>query len=229
MYLAPLARKGNQAGQFASHQVIPPPMLGLNTKDSLLALKAGHAVILDNWWAAGSELSTRRGCEATHLLGAIVASTLAVYHGESSDGLFLFSNLGAHDVSVPAAYTSPTGDFHGPASVINFATSAGRFLLCVNGVDSMHVFDGTDWEAITDITTPAITGIDTDDLDLIAVHQRRVWFGLKNSLDAYFLPPDVFAGAASLFALGSIFTRGGKLAAIFNWSVDSGDGPGGGR
>jgi hypothetical protein len=222
MYLQPISRRGSHNGQSAQADTLPPPVLGLNTKDALPFLKPGHAVVLDNWWTAGNELQTRRGAQA---LANFAGGSLHVYHGAVGQEL-LVAHGGAIGVYNSALNTIErvTTNFTGPATSQNFATAAGQFLIAVNGIQDLHVFDGTTWQALDDTSTPAFTGVATSLLEKVAVHQRRLWFLEKNSLNAWYLPPDVFAGAAQKFSLGSIFTRGGKLVNVFTWSVDGGAG-----
>ncbi|MGB1215041.1 MAG: hypothetical protein ACPG4X_16865 [Pikeienuella sp.] len=69
-----------------------------------------------------------------------------------------------------------------------------------------------------------ITGVDTDALSVIWMHQERIWFVEKNTLNAWYLPVDSIGGAANRLVLGSVFKKGGSLVFGATWSLDSGSG-----
>jgi hypothetical protein len=103
----------------------------------------------------------------------------------------------------------------------NFATSGGNFLFIVNGSDAPRYFDGSSW------TTPTITGtgITASDFVTVTPHKFRLWFAIKDSTDAAYLPTSSIAGTAVKFPLGPLFSKGGYLAATETWSADGGAGP----
>lgn len=122
-------------------------------------------------------------------------------------------------LSIPAG---PDVDLlaNGNWSVEQFSTPGGTFLVCVNGVDSPLIFDGTNWA-----TTPAITGVDPTTLSFVFASKFRLWFIQKDTMNIYYLAPNAIGGAAVLLPLGGIFTLGGSLVYGGTWSIESGDGP----
>lgn len=114
-----------------------------------------------------------------------------------------------------------TGQTGGDWVVVQFATSGGVFLRGVNGVDTPFVYNGTTWG-----TTPGITGATPEDLNYVWVYKNRLFFVEKDSLNAWYLPVDSIAGAATKFPLGGVFTLGGRLLFGASWSL--GDGASGG-
>jgi hypothetical protein len=128
-------------------------------------------------------------------------------------------NLLISSLSIPAG---PAVDLlaSGNWSVEQFSTPGGTFLVCVNGVDSPLIFDGTNWS-----TTPAITGVDPTTLSFVFASKFRLWFIQKDTLNIYYLAPNAIGGAATLLPLGGIFTLGGSLMYGGTWSIESGDGP----
>jgi hypothetical protein len=61
-------------------------------------------------------------------------------------------------------------------------------------------------------------------LEWVNNHQRRLWFGEKNSLSAWYLAVNSISGTATEFPLGAVSKLGGYLMAMGTWSVDAGDG-----
>ncbi len=102
---------------------------------------------------------------------------------------------------------------------VQITTSAGQFLSLMNGEDTPRVYDGSTWE-----TTPAITGPTVKNLIWNNIHQRRLWFGEIDSLDAWYLPVNNIGGTATVFPIGGIARLGGYIMAMGTWTRDSGEG-----
>jgi hypothetical protein len=103
-----------------------------------------------------------------------------------------------------------------------FANAGGNYLYCVNGFDSPRYYDGVAF------TIPSITsaepGFSANKFIHVAIHQHRLWFVEKDSMQAWFLQPDALGGPAEVFPVGQLFKFGGFLMAIYTWALDSGDG-----
>jgi len=95
----------------------------------------------------------------------------------------------------------------------------------VNGVDSLQRYNGSAWQAINGASTPAFTGIATTSLSKVCSYKKRLWFVEVSSMNLWYLPVDSFAGAAVKFPVGGLFPKGGKVAGINSWTLDSGNGP----
>jgi hypothetical protein len=103
-----------------------------------------------------------------------------------------------------------------------YANAGGNYLYCVNGFDSPRYYDGTAFTFPT--ITSAEPGFNPVKFIHIAIHQRRIWFVEKDSMQAWFLQPNALAGPAEVFPVGQLFKFGGFLMAVYTWAVDSGDG-----
>ena len=100
----------------------------------------------------------------------------------------------------------------------------GTYLIAVNGTDKLMQFDGTSWQFIDGVTSPSITGLATTELAHVEVFKERLWFVEKDSMSAWYLPTKQVGGALTEFPLGQLFSRGGYLAAMGTWTIDSGTG-----
>lgn len=107
---------------------------------------------------------------------------------------------------------------------VNFTTAGGSFMTAVNGTDSLKLYDGSTWTAITGVSSPAITGVTTSNLSYVSVHKKRQWFVEENTMNLWYLPVDSIAGAATQFPVGSLFRLGGYLVATGSWTLDAGSG-----
>lgn len=66
------------------------------------------------------------------------------------------------------------------------------------------------------------TDLTTSDMSFVWVYKSRLFFVQKDSLNAWYLPPDQIGGEAKIFPLAGIFDLGGSLLFGQNWSLSSG-------
>lgn len=195
-------------------------------------MKPTDAVVLDNWFPTASDVKLRDG-SAEHVTGItdgadpVEVDTLITYKppsglqelfGFADDSLYEFSSAGAVGAAIDTGLTSDRWQ------CVNFTTSGGNFLLCVNGSDEMLTYNGTTWTTINAASTPAITNVDTDDLIHVNVFKERPWYIEKASMSVWYPAVGAFAGALTELPLGSVFKRGGFLMAMGTWTLDGGQG-----
>lgn len=206
---------------------VAAPVRGWNSRDSVANMKQGFALRMDNWWPTASDVMLRKG-SAAHVTGITgEVETLAAYKPPSgSQKLFAWANSAIYDVTSAGAVG--TAAVTGLSSIrwqtTNMSTSGGNFLLCVNGADDMRTFDGTNWASVTGATTPAITGVSTDDLVHVNVFKERAFYIEDNSLSAWYAAAGAFAGALDELDFSAVFKEGGKLMAMGSWTRDGGAG-----
>lgn len=184
-----------------------------------------EAIVLDNVFPGVQDVALRNGCISWSTGYPSNIKTLMTYNGPLASKLFASTAAGIYDATtlgvVGAAVTACT---NGAWKYVNFTNSGGSFLLAVNGVDNLKLYDGAAWTTVTGVSVPAITGVNTQSLSYIALHKRRIWFVERNSMNLWYLATDAMSGAATLFPVGPLFKRGGKITAIGTWSIDGGSG-----
>lgn len=183
------------------------------------------AIVMENFYPTASTVNLRYGRSkfATGVTGSI--KTLIPFNPGVSNKLFAATQYGIHDVTFGGSIGSPvTTCTNGRWEFRNFRNSAGSWLVMVNGVDKMKIYNGTTWTDLDADSSPAITGISTTEFTNVNLFKRRLWFTGKNSLSAYYLPIDAIGGAAVEFPMGPIFDKGGYLVAQYNWTIDGGQG-----
>ena len=159
--------------------------------------------------------------------------TLMAYEGPgSTQEMFAAAGGSVWDVSTSSYATHAYG--YGLTNArwqyVNFATSAGNFIIAVNGADNPFSYNGTTFDEIGDGAAPDIN-IDAGaksvtSLIQVTAHKGRLWFVEKESTNAIYMDAaGTIGGNASTFPLGSIFTKGGKLQRIVPWTLDGGSGP----
>ena len=222
-------RYGNQTtpSNVAQVQSIPAPVGGWNARDSLANMDPMDAVTMVNLWPHVSSVQLRGGFSryATGLSGEV--QSLLTYNGAATSELWAFTASGdlcnaSAAGAVPAATLSSLGSGYWEYS--NIATAGGNYMVAVDGVDPLLLYNGTSWASITGVSTPAITGVTTSTLNNVCLHKNRLWFLQKNTLKAWYLPTSSIAGAASAFDLSAVARKGGYLVDVDTWTIDAGYG-----
>lgn len=205
----------------------PAPVLGWNARDPVAAMKTEFAITLDNFFPTPSDVMLRKGYEQ-HVTGINDHTQSLMPYNNALGTMQLFAAAGDafYDVTTAGAVGAAvqSGLTNAKWQHINFATTAGAFLLAANGQDNMRRWDGSTWLTITGVSTGAITGVDTADIIHLAAHKNRVWMVENQTLNAWHLGTDAIAGAATKFPLNGVAKKGGYLVAIDTWTIDAGEG-----
>lgn len=99
-------------------------------------------------------------------------------------------------------------------------TGAATFTYVLSGALGVVTVTGT----VTPSVNFAITGVDPSTCNNIAAFKSRLWLIEKDSMKVWYLPTLSIGGAATSLDFSSLFTRGGYLMAMGNWSLDAGYG-----
>jgi hypothetical protein len=206
---------------------LPAPVRGLIRNENIAMSKPAGALVLENWFPTSTGIVTRRG-KRKHatLSGSSAVSALMTYVFGASTKLFAADNSGIYDATTPASPTTPLTAVSGTGtttsgnfSSVQFSTSGGEFLVCVNGQNLHKVFNGTTWAE----NSPAITGVTSDNFNHVWSFKNRLFFIRKNSRKFGYLPVNSIGGAITEFDLGPVLTLGGTLVMGGTWSSDAGN------
>lgn len=222
------ALKANpQRVRTGTQESVPAPIGGWNARDSIASMERTDAILLDNWFPTPSDVMLRKGRD-NHVTGISgqVESLMPYSTSGGTESLFGAAGTAFYDMTTAGAVGAAvqTGLTNARWQSINFATTAGSFLQCANGADSIRLWDGATWEAQTGISARAITGVTTSAIIHLSVHKNRVWMVQKDTLTAWYLPTDAIAGAANPLRLNGVAKKGGYLVAVDTWTIDGGDG-----
>lgn len=127
----------------------PGPVRGWIRNESLARAGQGGAERLDNWFPTPEGARMRAGSTKHATIDSDVVA-LMVYDSGSTQKLFAANGSAIYDVTSPAdPDVAVTADVSGLGSgdwaYVQFANSAGTFLIAVDGVDDQWLYDGTDW------------------------------------------------------------------------------------
>ena len=218
-------QRKSQGLQVTETKSVPAPVGGWNTRDPLAAMPATDAVVLENFFPSASSVDLRKGAQNWVTGFAAAPQSLFGYNSPTGGKLFAATATSIYNVTASGTLGAVVDTITNPYfSTTNFTIIGGSYLVAVNGIDKLRLYDGTNWATIDGVSVPAITGLATTELTFVDVIKRKLWFAQKNSLSAWYLPTASIGGALTEFPLGQIFGRGGYLMAFTNWTIDGGDG-----
>lgn len=208
-------------------EIVQAPVRGYVRSEIPGFPRKATAALLDNWFPTTEGARVRKGRIRKATIDAN-PTHLAPYESGGSSKLFATDADSIYDITTPAdpdvAVTADiTGLSGGDWSSNQVTTTGGTFLIMVNGVDDMRQYDGS-WTTINSGSSPAITGVDTADISYTWTFKRYVFMVEGGTTDAWYLPVDSIAGAASKVPLGGILKKGGSLLFGGTFSQDAGDG-----
>lgn len=144
---------GKGGGRVNNVVRIPAPVMGWNVRDAYEAMKPTEAIVLDNWIPGLLGTKNRKGntSYATGMTDAV--ESLMEYSPDDGSGREFFAAAGANIFDISTAGAVGAAAFIGLTSAVwqhtMFATSAGSFLIAVNGADDGLLYDGSNWYPIS--------------------------------------------------------------------------------
>jgi len=218
---APPISAAAQTSQLAN---TPPPTGGLNLRDPISEMSPLDAVVLENLIPRQQGLEMRKGFQTFVDYDVSIGQYKSVfgYNAANPADSKLFAAAGGdiYDITsgTPAVAAASTGSTDDLWWTVQFANSAGMYLLAVSPDAGYWVYDGANWtkkdSSVTNMPSLPRT---------VSVWKQRVWFTCKESSDVYYLQDvDAIQGTAVLFPMGSVLRNGGSISALVNWTIDSG-------
>lgn len=205
---------------------VPAPVGGWNTRSALAEMKPNEAVVLDNWFPGTAYCEGRGGC-ASHATGMTGNGKTLMIHSSMSgtQKMFCTTASGTYNVSSAGAVgASVASRTNGKHQWVMFGDGTNSWLIAVNGVDKPLYYDGTNWVAVDNASSPALTGLTSTNIVGVFVFKGRLIFIEKSSLSFWYLAAGAAGGALTEFDLSPEASRGGYLMAGINWTLDSGTG-----
>lgn len=226
MMIQPAVSRAKRGLRKASTYSIPAPVGGWNVRDPLAAMGEKDAIVLENFFPGAGGVDLRPGSADWSTGYAAPVRHLMAWNGLGSQKMFAATDTGIFDATTQGAVgAAAIAVTNGYMSSVSFNVLGGAFLIAVNGVDKLKLYNGTAWADIDAVSVPiSITGLATTSLTNVAVLKRRLWFVQKDSMSAWYLPVAQVGGVLTEFPLGQVFTKGGHLVAIGNWTIDGGNG-----
>lgn len=210
---------------------MPAPVKGWNARDSIAQMGPADAIQLDNWFPSTTTVDVRSGRQQAASLpdGEEIQSLLAVAKADGQYLRFAATNTGIYNITGGGAIASPesvTTNGKWEAVQINVGGISYLWCCCGDGTNGSRVYnsDTSTWVELTDVSTPALTGITSSDVANVSIWKYRLILTKRNSMSFFYGPLNSVGGAFTEFDLGQVFTRGGYLVATANWTIDAGAG-----
>lgn len=212
---------------------VPAPQKGINAVDGLIAMSPEEAIFMNNM--SPSQYGTRVRTGYREWVTAVAGDgnrTLIPYIGSledaSADRLFVASSDAIYDISSSGTAPAPLIAFASISATSGFGiwtsytTVGGHFALYCDEANGYYRYpEGGPWVRTTGAE---VTGVNPNNLVHVTIFKERAWFVERNSSRAWYLPVGSVIGAATVFDFGNKFKKGGTLQALFNWTVDGGEG-----
>ena len=209
---------------------VPAPTEGWDAISPLAAMDPKRAPILTNWVPRPGWVELRAGFDYWANTGTIPVESLMVYRGpNSTQKLFAGSGSSIWDVSNNVSPVSPavSGFSSDRWQYTQFTPALGdTYLQLVNGIDPLQMYDGVSltWSVPSIAGLPS--GVTSSDFVNIYAQKRRLWYMVKNSTVAVFMPTDAIQGSiAGTQDFGALWNKGGYIVAMADWTEDGGNGP----
>lgn len=225
MFATPLSQAFNKI------TTVPAPIGGLNARDSLAAMPATDAYVLNNYWPQPYGLAVRNGYREWAILPTTAGiHTLAQWSSISgAKKLFAWQAGSLWDATTSGVLTTPllTGLANDFWQFTSMSNAAGSHLIAVNGADDGILYDEGGLQALVagdGVVVNTWNGLDPADTIQLTIHQSRLWAVKKDSSIGYYLPQDAIYGTFEQFDFGPKFPNGGYLAFLATWTIDDGNG-----
>ena len=226
--------------------VMPAPTKGLDARAPTGNMPPDVCIYTYNLMPGEYGMVLRPGYrEWCHDLGGDGVYTIipftGVDAGASDDRLFAITNMAIWDVT---NYDAPVNKLNlgvnslgaGHGVFAHYIDQSGDdFLYYADAINGLHIYEGASstaggadtWRVATD----EITGTDPNGPDLtlgavafVMVHKQRMWLVEEGTSYAWYLGINAGLGTATKYHFGSKFPHGGRLYAMYNWSIDGGQG-----
>jgi hypothetical protein len=209
-------------------KVIPSPTDGWDAISPLAEMDPKRAVILINFVPRPGYVELRGGYVPFCSTGSQPVETLMTWRGPSSERFYAGMDGHIYEITSGTSTSVVSGLSSDRWQYVNF-TSGGsvHVIQLVNGADSLQQFDGSSW------TVPAITGLSgvpglsgTNQFINIYAQKQRLWYIMANSTIAVFMPTGAITGPIGGYQdFGTLWTKGGHIVSMIDWTVDGGSGP----
>lgn len=193
----------------------PAPVGGLNTRDSLSAMPASDAIVMDNFIPGFGEVALRRGYQIhADGIGSGNVESVMVYESGADNKLLAAGGGGIFDATTSGSAISLVSGL--TSNRWEHAVMSGRMAL-LNGSDAPREYDGS---SISTLTISG-TGLTPADLIGVTVHQFRSYFWERESQSFWYSATLALAGALTEFPLGDVATFGGSIVTIESLSANT--------
>lgn len=229
-------RFNHPSPQRTSVSKIPAPIAGINAQTGLSEMEPNEAIFLKNIIPSRYGCRVRSGyVEWATNVGTGGVRTVLPYVGSTvaNNKLFAAGSNAIFDVTLGGAAPTNVLAFgivdtnSGYGGWTQYVTNAGPFLVYCDESNGYKLYTQSTglWTTITmGGGAGQVSGVDPATFVWPVIYKSRIWFVQKNTGSAWYLAAGSVTGAATEFNFGNKFKHGGYLVALYNWTVDGGEG-----
>jgi hypothetical protein len=204
-------------GQSSKALTIPPPVMGLNTKDPISGMDQLYAVELENMFPDGGTVSLRNGyIRRNNLSSGVEPVTLMTLNYGSVNALFAtMADESVWDLSASGSGTDIDG---GVVLALDRAcwTQFRDRTFFTSRINTGTGSDVYHWTGTGNIAASGFTGPGGDDKDLCAMasYKNRLYFAQYTAPSIWYGGVEAISGALTEFSLAGVFTKGLTIIAF---------------
>ena len=194
----------------ANSLTIPPPILGINTKDPLSEMDPRYAVELQEMFPNAGTVDLRNGCRYhSKTIGTTFVDSLSVLEYNTTSKLMCTAVSDGKLYDASTASAAATDRSGGTAFSNEYLASVQfrdrLFLKSYGNGDDVYHYTGSG-----NMTASAFTGPGGDDKDLftMGVYKSRLYFAELDAPSIWYGAVDAVTGALTEFPLTSVLTKG---------------------
>ncbi len=215
---------------------VPAPIAGINAQTGLGDMAPNEAIFLKNMYPSRYGCKVRNGyMEFATNVGTGGVRTILPYVGSVSgqNKLFAAAEDAIYDITAGGAAPSSVLSFgnvdteSGYGSWTLYVTNAGHFMVYCDESNGYQLYTESSglWTTIAQGSNPGeIDGVNPALFANVVIFKSRLWFVEKDSASAWYLDVGAVTGAVTEFNFGNKFKHGGTLVALYNWTIDGGEG-----
>lgn len=224
------------APQRTSVSKIPAPFAGINAQTGLSEMAPDEALFLKNIIPGRYGCRVRKGyVEFATNVGTGGVRTVLPYVGSETgeNKLFACAEDAIYDITAGGAAPSSALNFgtvdteSGYGQWTLYVTTAGHFMVYCDESNGYKLYTESTG-AWTTVAAGAgageITPQDPATFVGCVIFKSRLWFIERDSASAWYLPVGQITGTVTEFSFGNKFKHGGTLVALYNWTIDGGEG-----
>lgn len=223
--------------QMIQNQPYPAPVGGVNAISGLAEPMVQDAIYAFNMVPSQYGMKSRDGyTEWCTNVGTDGVRTIIPYVSTlaGEDKLFAAASNAIYDVTASSAAPvsvlafGTVNDSSGYGQFVNFINLANnKFILYCDEANGYKLYTQATntWSTVAAGTAAGqINGANPALFAFCMIWKSRVWFVMKDTGDAYYLPVGQVTGTVTKFNFSNKFKYGGYLVGLWNWTVDGGEG-----
>jgi hypothetical protein len=209
-------------------------MAGMSSESSIIEMGASDSIYSFNVMTGEYGLQVREGFASASgpvpVNGNSEVRTVMGFRGTADDGskhkLFAVSNQGIYSSEESPVLKQPFPIITGKSGYgvfTTYVTIAGSYLFYADEDNGLFRYaEATEaWLPVTDLTLDGAP-FDATKIVHVVAWKNRIWFTIRDSSVAYYLPVGQISGVLTAFDFGNKFPNGGSLVGIWNWTREGG-------